>query len=81
VCHLLPSTRKSNLRFGFGFDLESRPLLDAELLQTLLDFFVAITEGVGMVLEKGAFARIERLASLFHSLKVGYDVCCWSLDG
>jgi hypothetical protein len=47
----------------------------------LLDFFVAITEGVGMVLENNAFAQIERMASLFYSLKVGDDVCCRSLNG
>jgi hypothetical protein len=50
-------------------------------LQILLDLFVAITEGIRMVLENDAFAQIERIASLFYSLKVGDDVCYRSLNG
>jgi hypothetical protein len=56
---------------GFGFELEACPVL-----HTLLDFFVAITEGVGMVLENDATAQVELTASLFYLLKVGDDGAC-----
>jgi hypothetical protein len=52
-----------------------------EILQTLLDLFVAIAESIGIVLENNTFAQIECIASLFYSLKVGDDVCCRSLNG
>jgi hypothetical protein len=37
----------------------------------LLDLFVAITEGVGIVLKNDAFAQIERTADHLYPLKVG----------
>ena len=46
----------------------------------MLDLFVAITEGVGMVLENNALAQIKPTASLFYPLKVGDNVCCRSLN-
>ena len=39
-----------------------------------------VTEGVGLVLENYAFAQIERMASLFYSLKVGDNVYYQSLN-
>ena len=47
----------------------------------MLDLSVAIAEGVGMVLENDAFAKIERMASLFDLLKVGDNVRCQLLNG
>ena len=45
-----------------------------EILPTFLDLFVAITEGVDMVLENDATAGGELTASLFYLLKVGDDM-------
>jgi hypothetical protein len=47
----------------------------------LLDLFVAITEGVGMVLENDITAQVELTASLFYLLKAGDNVRCRSLNG
>ena len=53
----------------------------SEVLSDEPDLFVAITEGVGMVLENNATAQIELPASLFYLLKVGDDVRRRSLNG
>jgi hypothetical protein len=47
----------------------------------LLDLFVAITKGVGMVLENDATTQVKLTASLFYLLKVGDDVRYRSLNG
>jgi hypothetical protein len=54
---------------------------EAEILQTFADLFVAITEGIGMVLENNVLAYVERTASLFYLLKVGDDAGRRSLNG
>ncbi len=46
----------------------------------MLDLFVAIAKGVGMVLENNTFAKVKRIASLFDLLKVGDNVRCRLLN-
>ena len=53
---------------------------NAEILQTLLDLFIAITKSISMVLKNDAFAQIKRTAGLLYPLEVGDNISRWPLN-
>ncbi len=70
----------ANLNSIFHFGVQAHGLLsiwELQVLKTLLDLFIYVYEGIGMVLKHYAIVKAQYLSSLLYSLEmwdnVGYQ--------